>query len=131
MVPVVDASVMVNALVGTGAIGDLARAELRGLIELPVPAIFGAEATSALRRLVSGGTISQARARTALRQLGSLRTIQYPFEPFAERVWELKDSLTVYDAWYVALAERLGTELVTADKRLASVPGPQGLVRCL
>lgn len=124
-VPVIDASVMVNALVVVGRPGDLARAELRGLVELPVPAIFCAEATSALRTLVGGGAISQARARAALRQLGSLRVIQYPFEPFASRVWELKDNLTVYDAWYVALAERLGTELVTADKRLAGAPGPR------
>lgn len=67
----------------------------------------------------------------ALRQLGSLRTVRYPFEPFARRVWELKDNLTVYDAWYVALAERLGTDLVTADKRLAGTPGLRCLVRYL
>lgn len=130
-VPVIDASVMVNALVVVGPPGDLARAELRGLVELPVPAIFGAEATSALRAMVSGGAISQARARVALGQLGSLRTVQYPFEPFARRVWELRDNLTVYDAWYAALAEQLGTELVTADKRLAGAAGPRCPVRLL
>ncbi len=37
--------------------------------------------------------------------------------------------MTVYDAWYVALAERLETELVTADKRLAHARGPRCPVR--
>jgi hypothetical protein len=39
------------------------------------------------------------------------------------RCWELRKSLTVYDASYIALAEQLRTTLVTADSRLASAPG--------
>jgi predicted nucleic acid-binding protein len=39
--------------------------------------------------------------------------------------------MTVYDAWYVALAERLETELVTADVRLAKAKGPRCAVRCI
>jgi len=57
--------------------------------------------------------------------------VHYPFEPFAARIWDLRESMTVYDAWYVALAERLGTELVTADRRLAAAPGPRCPVRGL
>jgi predicted nucleic acid-binding protein len=52
-------------------------------------------------------------------------TIQYPFEPFIDRAWELRDNLTVYDAWCVALAERLGTDFVTADERIVGAPGPR------
>ncbi len=48
----------------------------------------------------------------------------HPFAPFADRVWELRDNLTVYDAWYVAVAERLETLLVTTDARLAGATGP-------
>jgi len=40
-------------------------------------------------------------------------------------VWELRDNLSVYDGWYVALAESLETVLVTADRRLAEAPGPR------
>jgi predicted nucleic acid-binding protein len=32
--------------------------------------------------------------------------------------------VTAYDATYVALAEALACELVTADARLAAAPGP-------
>jgi hypothetical protein len=33
-----------------------------------------------------------------------VRTLQYPFEPFLDRVWELRDNLGVYDEppWTVA-----------------------------
>lgn len=130
-VSVLDASVLVDALVSAGPPGRLARAELRDRTVLEVPAIFAAEATAALRGLVLRGELSPNRAATALQQVRTTRTIPYPFEPFTARVWELRESLTVYDAWYVALAEWLGTELVTADDRLASAPGPHCPVRRL
>jgi predicted nucleic acid-binding protein len=129
--PVLDASVVVDALVVPGLPGDLGRAEMRKLRVLQVPAIFTAEVTSALRRLVLAGALSPIRASTALTQVLTVRTMNYPFEPFARRVWDLRDALTVYDAWYVALAELLGTELVTADKRLADARGPKCPIRWL
>jgi len=98
---------------------------------LEVPAIFGAEVTSALRMLVLRDELSPVRAATAREQVCTTRTIQYPFEPFSDRVWELRANLTVHDAWYVALAEWLETDLVTADKRLARSPGPRCVVRHL
>jgi predicted nucleic acid-binding protein len=128
---VLDASVVVDALVVPGLAGDLGRAEMRKLGVLQVPAIFTAEVTSALRRLVLARALSPIRASTALSQILTVRTLSYPFEPFASRVWELRDVLTVYDAWYVALAERLGTEFVTADKRLAGARGARCPIRWL
>lgn len=122
---VVDASVLVDALVVAGPSGDAARAALRGRAVLPVPAIFGAEVVSALRAMVRHGDLGLSRASAAVVQLGTTRTVQYAFEPFADRVWRLRDNLTVYDAWYVALAERLGLPLVTADERLVASPGPE------
>lgn len=127
--PVIDASVVVDALVTVGPPGQAARAELRGLAALEVPGILAAEVTSALRAMVSRAGLSPARAARALDQTCALRLVQYPFEPFSTRVWELRGNLTVYDAWYVALAERLGTELVTADQRLAGAAGPRCPIR--
>ncbi len=129
--PVLDASVVVDALVVAGSAGDLGRDEMRRLTTLQVPAIFTAEVTSSLRGLVQGRALSPIRAKAALTEILSVKTLSYPFEPFARRVWELRDSLTVYDAWYVALAERLEAELVTADKRLADASGPRCPVRYL
>lgn len=41
------------------------------------------------------------------------------------RIWELRENLSGYDAAYVAVAEALGTPLLTADARLARAPGPR------
>jgi predicted nucleic acid-binding protein len=121
--------VFVDALVGVGVHGDLARAELHDEVVLQVPAIFGAEATSAVRGLVLRGELSPIRAAAAVEQIRVTRTIQYPFEPFVRRVWELRAKLTVCDAWYVALAEWLETDLVTADERLVTAAGTHCLIR--
>ena len=40
-----------------------------------------------------------------------------------DRVWELRDNLSAYDAAYVALAEIIDCPLVTADARLSRAPG--------
>lgn len=49
----------------------------------------------------------------------------FPFEPFAARVWELRNSVASYDAWYVAMAEDLEYPLATLDRRLAKSGGPK------
>jgi predicted nucleic acid-binding protein len=128
-VTVYDSSVYVDALVAVGEAGSSARAALRDRTVLEVPAIFAAEALSALRGLVARRELSSIRAMSAVEQVRTTRSIQYPFEPFAGRVWELRNSLTVYDAWYVALAEWLETDLVTADDRLVGATGPGCPVR--
>jgi predicted nucleic acid-binding protein len=40
-----------------------------------------------------------------------------------ERIWELRENLSAYDASYVALAETLGCALLTADARLSRASG--------
>ena len=48
----------------------------------------------------------------------------FPFEPFAARIWELRHTLTSYDAWYVAVAEALSVPLATLDVPLSTASGP-------
>ncbi len=120
---VFDASVLVDALVVAGPAGDHAREALREYSLLHVPSIFTAEATSAVRSMHARGEVSLGRARNAVTGIKTVRTVQYPFEPFLDRVWELRYNLSVYDGWYVALAESLEASVVTADRRLAEAPG--------
>jgi predicted nucleic acid-binding protein len=47
------------------------------------------------------------------------------------RAYELGANVTPYDASYVALAEMLGCDLVTADRRLADATGPRCAIRVL
>jgi predicted nucleic acid-binding protein len=45
------------------------------------------------------------------------------FEPLADRAWELRANVTIYDACYVATAELFHGRLVTLDRKLAKAPG--------
>lgn len=42
---------------------------------------------------------------------------------FAERIWELRHNVEIFDGWYVALAEALDAPLATLDTRLAKASG--------
>ncbi|HEV7861277.1 MAG TPA: type II toxin-antitoxin system VapC family toxin [Acidimicrobiia bacterium] len=119
----VDASVFVNAAAVDGPTGEAARRAVQSLSVLEVPAVFPAEVASAVRKMVLAGVLSEARARATLTALVDVAKACHDFEPFIGRVWELRHHLTVYDAWYVALAEALDAALLTADGHLASAPG--------
>jgi len=48
---------------------------------------------------------------------------RYPVFALLDRVWELRDNLSANGASYVALAEYLDCNLLTADARLTRAPG--------
>jgi len=121
-VTVVDGSVLVAALVDSGAEGRWAEAVLAD--ELAGPELTLVETANILRRLERAGRISRFEAVGAHRDMLRLDVELFPFRPFAERVWALRDNLTSYDAWYVAVAETLGCRLATLDRKLASAVGP-------
>jgi predicted nucleic acid-binding protein len=120
---VLDASVVADAVAVSGSDGDTARRLVASETRLHVPAVLGAEVTSALRAMVRRGLLSAGHARGAALRVAGLRARRYPFEPFVGRVWELRENVTTYDAWYVALAEALDVPLVTTDKRLQRTAG--------
>ena len=122
---VLDASLYAEALTAATPLGESARRRLRGSGRWHAPAILPAEVASAIRGLVLGGQLTVARAGQARARLRRSRITLHAFMPFEERVWELRTNLTVYDAWYAALAERLGVPLVTTDARVAAAPGLQ------
>jgi len=119
---VVDASVLVAALVDTGPHGVWAEDVLaRG--SLHAPELARAEATNILRRLERAKLISTPEAIGAHDDLMQLDIDSFSFEPFADRIWELRHNVTSYDAWYVALAEALKLPLATLDETLSKSNG--------
>ncbi|MGH8886290.1 MAG: type II toxin-antitoxin system VapC family toxin [Egibacteraceae bacterium] len=118
---VVDASVLVNALADDGHDGDLARLRLAGE-SLHAPQLVDLEVLSVLRRHAAIGQLDDRRLALALTDLADLPLTRYPHLVFAPRIWQLRESLTPYDAAYVALAETLECPLVTVDQRLANAP---------
>jgi predicted nucleic acid-binding protein len=119
---VVDASVLVAALLDAGAEGAWAESVLSGGA-LHAPELAPAEATNVLRRLERAKRISTAEANAAHEDLMQLNLELFAFEPFGERIWELRHTVTSYDAWYVALAEGLRLPLATLDERLTKASG--------
>ncbi len=70
-------------------------------------------------------TATQADATLAFSNLSTLRIARHSHGSLLNRIWTLRDSLTAYDACYVALAEALDADLWTRDERLAKARGPR------
>jgi predicted nucleic acid-binding protein len=121
---VVDASVVVAALVDSGSDGQWAET-LIASDALAAPHLMPAEVTNILRRSVLADQVSADIAAQAHRDLLALPIELFAYEPFGPRVWELRHNLTSYDAWYVSVAEALAAQVATLDRRLATAPGPQ------
>ena len=126
---VLDASALATALTDDGADGGLVRARLRGEV-LAAPELIDLEVVSVLRRLVLSGQLPVHRAEQALADLMAVPVQRAPHLPLLARCWSLRD-LSVYDASYVALAESLGSVLLTADARLSRAPGLRCAVEVL
>jgi len=114
--------VLVAALVDSGPHGAWAETVLAtGSLHAPELARF--EATNIFRRLERANIITTPEANAAQDDLMELNIDLFPFEPFADRIWELRHNVTSYDAWYVALAEALNLPLATLDEPLSKANG--------
>ena len=124
MTLVVDASLVVSALIDSGPEGQWAETELAGS-PLAAPHLLPVEVANILRRAVRSRLLSRDVAALAHTDLLSLRIELFAYEIVATRVWELRSSVTAYDAWYVALAESLNAPLATLDRKLSRSSGPR------
>ncbi|MYC08157.1 MAG: type II toxin-antitoxin system VapC family toxin [Chloroflexi bacterium] len=123
MTAVADSSALVASVVDHGSDTRWVDAAFAGE-DLACPELALAEASNILRRMELAGQLSYTEATAAYTELFDIDIVLYPFTPFAERIWQLRNNLTIYDAWFVALAEALDCPLVTLDRRLSRAPGP-------
>jgi predicted nucleic acid-binding protein len=121
---IVDASVVVSSLIDGGPTGRWSEALLTSE-QTVAPQFMPAEAANILRRASLAGLISGDLAGLAHAEIIRLPARLFPYAPVANRIWELRNNVTIYDAWYVALAESLGLRLATLDRRLATATGPR------
>lgn len=99
--------------------GRKARAAMGRDPEWAAPEHWKVEVLSAVRGLLLGGKISEELATRAAGRIPKLGVDTVPVDRLLPRMWQLRASLSAYDAGYVALAELRNLTLVTADGRLA------------
>lgn len=119
---VVDTSAVLEALAATPPSTALTE-RLSADGDLHAPHLLDVEVLHALLGMSIRGEISDERAADARSDYGDLALVRYSHAPLADRIWELRDNMTAYDAAFVALAELVEAPLVTCDGRMAAAPG--------
>lgn len=118
-VAVVDASALVEYLMGSARGAALTSIVEDPSTDLHTPALCDIEVVSALRGLISARKLRIARALEAVQDYTDLPVTRHSHLPMLARLLELRDNFSAYDAAYVALAEALSARLVTCDMPLA------------
>ena len=122
---VVDASIVVEFLLGSEIGRGVEERFLREGERLHAPALLDVEVLQVLRRMVRGGRLADPHGAALVEILGATPITRHTMEPLLPRVWALRNNLTAYDAAYVALGEALNCPLMTMDARIADATGPQ------
>jgi predicted nucleic acid-binding protein len=93
---------------------------LAGTHELFAPDVFPTELTHALTRAERQGRVTPIQGAQLFRDMLTTLPVLHPSLPLLPRAYVLSSLYRqgVYDCLYIALAEREGCELVTADDRL-------------
>jgi predicted nucleic acid-binding protein len=99
-----DAPAIVTLLTDDGPAGAWTAGRLAGMT-LVAPALLPFQVANVFRRLERAGGIDRTTAAQAHQDLLDLRLTVCPYVPLAPRIWELRGSVTAYDAASVALAE--------------------------
>jgi predicted nucleic acid-binding protein len=123
---VLDASAVLELLLGTPAGAQVRSHIADGAVALHAPHLLDVEVAQVLRRYVRDAQLHPDDAAEAIRDLRDLDLTRHAHEPLLDRVWTLRHNFSAYDAVYVALAEVLDASFVTSDRRLAHAPGLKG-----
>ena len=126
---VVDASALIEVLLRTPSAGTVEDLLFATGQTLHAPHLIDVEVMQVIRRYAATGEIDGPRGRAAIDDLIDFPIRRYQHDFLLPRVWELRETLTAYDAAYVALAEALDATLLTRDRRLASALGHDARVQ--
>ena len=117
---VLDASVVVDMLLGTEAGRRIAPRVLSAEESLHAPHLLDVEVAQVVRRYWLAGEIAKHRGREMLADLASLPIDRHAQTVLLPRIWELRNTVSAYDAAYLALSEALPATLWTRDSGLAA-----------
>jgi len=128
---VVDASALIEVLIGASSASRVADRLFDATETLHAPHLLDVEVAQVMRRYSRSGEIDAVRGMQALEDLHDFPIARYPHYPFLRRIWELRRNVTAYDAAYVALAEALAAPLLTRDAKLAASTGHDARIELL
>jgi len=120
---VLDASAVVNLLLRFGTGDQVGLRIARPGETLHAPYLLDLEVLQALRRRLLSGQLTLFRSREALEDYADLAVTRYPHLPLIDRIWQLRENASTFDAVYLSLAEALDAPLITADAALTRIPG--------
>lgn len=121
---IVDASSLYDVIT-EGPHATWVRDRLVDSDDLAAPELIDAEIVGLLRRDVAAGVLDPSRGEIALAELFDWPGERIAHRSLSARVWELRDNVRTWDAYYVALAEAFECPLLTLDHRLTRASGPQ------
>lgn len=128
---VVDASAIIEWLLQTPAGIRVDKRISSPRVLLHTPHLLDLEVAQVLRRYVRHKMIAAERGQEALEDLAALALHRYSHDFLISRVWDLRATLTAYNAIYVSLAELLDAPLLTCDSRIASASGHHAVVEVI
>ena len=115
---VADSSAVVASLLNAGPARTFLQAE-----QVHAPHLVDAEVAHVLRVRVRHRGLDADKGWRLLETFRWMAITRHGTFSMLDRVWELRDNLTAYEAAYVALAEAIECPLVTADARISRAPG--------
>jgi len=120
---VVDASAALEVLLRGPAAGTLEARLFAPGETLHAPQVIDLDIAQVLRRHTLAGLMTAERGAQALDLWRAFALRRWPHEALLPRVWSLRETLTAYDAAYIALAEALDAPVLTTDAKLARTAG--------
>lgn len=127
---VVDASCLFEVVADTPR-ADAVAARLAADVDQMAPHVIDVEVMGVVRAQYLRGRLDGTAARQAVTDLCDWPGERVGHRWLLERVWQLRDSVRGWDAFYVALAEAFDATLVTMDERLARAHGPTCMIDVL
>jgi predicted nucleic acid-binding protein len=116
---VIDASAMIDLILG-GELGDAVYRRIFGN-ELHAPAHIDAEVLSAFGRMNRAGSQSDQETLGNLNEFLGAPITRHAIGDLLIGAWSRRDNVSLKDAIYIELSQKLTMQIITTDKGMTSI----------